>query len=433
MESKTPESQGAIANEQQTTENRMYSTKTEHLLDQAGPVGIRGNINLYTAVGGTVPFFIMLFTVGPVLVTSLQEAGVNDGRVIAWFTAIHIFAGLTGLILAIYYRQPIVCAYSIAGVAIVSSSLSSITLPQAMGACIAAGVLVLLAGLTGTISTVLRYIPTPIMSAMIAGVLLSFPLQIVEGTRQSLAIGASAVTGYIIVHRWVPRTPGILGALLLGVSAAAVLGGFNPDAVNFAMAFPQPVVPGFSFASLISVSVPLAIAVIGADNVQAIATLRAFGFRPPVNAMTIASGIGGILAGLCGGHNSNIAGPATAAVAGPDAGPLRGRYVAALFSGTVVTAFGVFAPIVVQVFELFPEALMMVLVGLVLLPIVASLFVSAWKEGGFVLSAMAAFVVAFSGVSILGVSAAFWSILVGCLAALLLETRDYKNHLREWT
>lgn len=35
-------------------------------------------------------------------------------------------------------------------------------------------------------------------------------------------------------------------------------------------------------------------------------------YKPPINFMTIISGVGGILAGIRGGHHANIAGPLTA-------------------------------------------------------------------------------------------------------------------------
>ncbi len=55
-----------------------------------------------------------------------------------------------------------------------------------------------------------------------------------------------------------------------------------------------------NLGAFLAISVPLAALVIGAENAQATGVLLAESYRPPVNAMTIISGIGGILAGLLG-------------------------------------------------------------------------------------------------------------------------------------
>jgi len=187
--------------------------------------------------------------------------------------------------------------------------------------------------------------------------------------------------------------------------------------------------PEFSLIAVASVSVPLAIAVLGSENMQAIGVMRTIGFRPPVTALTVVSGIGGMIAGAFGGHNANIAGPATAAVASPETGPAKSRYAVAIIASFVVMAFGVFAPMATQVFALFPEPLLVVLVGLVLLPIVASAFGDAWNSGRFRLSVAVTFIVAISEISPFGISSAFWALLFGCLVALIAENKDYREYL----
>ncbi len=81
---------------------------------------------------------------------------------------------------------------------------------------------------------------------------------------------------------------------------------------------------------------------IGAENAQATGVLMAEGYRPPVNAMTLISGVGGVLASVFGGHNANIAGPMTAICSSEQAGPDRdGRYVATLVNGLLFLLFGI--------------------------------------------------------------------------------------------
>jgi benzoate membrane transport protein len=67
---------------------------------------------------------------------------------------------------------------------------------------------------------------------------------------------------------------------------------------------PQLVTPSFNIDAIISIGIPLALLVIAAENAQATGVLMTQGYKPPINEMTILSGIGGINVG----HNANIAG-----------------------------------------------------------------------------------------------------------------------------
>lgn len=389
------------------------------------------DVGLLSIVAGAVPVFVLFLTVGPVLVTSLEQAGLSAIEITGGMMAIHIFGGLTGLVLALYYRQPILGAYSIPGIAIAAGALSSISYAEAVGSFIAAGLIVLVLGLTGLAKRIASWVPMPIMNAMVGGILLSFPLGMITDTGADLVLGIATVLGYVVVYRWLPRVPAIVGALVAGVVTALVLGRFTIVPVQWAVATPHFQAPAFSVVALVSVALPLAIAVMGSENMQAIGVLRSVGYRPPVTAMTVSSGLGGLLAGLFGGHNANIAGPGTAACAAPAAGPIRGRYIVAVISGVIVVLFGVFVPVVLQIFDFFPEALMGVLVGLVLVPVVASALKNAWDSRRFTLSVFVTFLVAVSDISPLGISSAFWALLLGCATALLLERDDYRAYVAE--
>src|SRR5699024_11009961 len=104
-------------------------------------------------------------------------------------------------------------------------------------------------------------------------------------------------------------------------------------------------------------------------------------------------------------------------------------YFVAFLSCLVVMSFGIFAPMVLEVFAFFPGALMSLLVGLVLLPIVASAFTDAWEKRQLPLSVLVTFLVASSGVSMFGISSAFWALLFGCLSAILIERKDLKKYV----
>ncbi|WP_430468893.1 benzoate/H(+) symporter BenE family transporter [Vreelandella titanicae] len=84
------------------------------------------------------------------------------------------WAALISLFMALRYRQPICGAYTIPGAAILVGSLSVIPFSEAIGAFIMSGLLVLILGVTGLIGRLMRWLPMPIVMAMIAGALIRF-------------------------------------------------------------------------------------------------------------------------------------------------------------------------------------------------------------------------------------------------------------------
>ena len=100
-------------------------------------------------------------------------------------------------------------------------------LSDAAGGYLLAGILVLALGLSGIIGKVMRWIPLPIVMGMIAGALIRFGTGIVTSIQAIPVMGFMALAGFLVLPRLAKKVPPILGALVLGVIAAAFTGGFE--------------------------------------------------------------------------------------------------------------------------------------------------------------------------------------------------------------
>ena len=162
---------------------------------------------------------------------------------------------------------------------------------------------------------------------------------------------------------------------------------------------------------------------IGAENAQATGVLMAEDYRPPVNAMTIISGIGGVAAGFLGGHNANIAGPMTAICSSEQAGENKeGRYAATVVNGVLFAAFGLLAGAAVPIVLSLPSALIGTVAGLAMIGVLLSAFQNAFgKSLGNQTGAFVALAVAMSNVSFIGISAPFWALVAGVIVSALVE------------
>ena len=362
-----------------------------------------------------------------IIIKGASEAGLSEQLITSWIFGIYVLGGLISLILGLYYKMPITGAWSIPGAVLVVGALADFEFSEMVGAFLAAGVLVLALGLTGLLPRLAAWLPVPIVMAMIAGALIRFGTGVVDAGVSTPVIVIAAAVGYLLLTRFVRSVPGVVGALVFGVVASLATGAFGSTGADFALTAPQFTAPAFDINAILAVAIPLSVLVIGAENAQATGVLMAERYRPPVNAMTLISGAGGILAALFGGHNANIAGPMTAICSSEQAGEDRdGRYVATVVNGILFALFGVFAGVAVALVSTLPPTLIAAVAGLAMIGVLISAFRGAFGGSTFQTGAFAALVIAMSGVTIFNISAPLWALLGGVLVSLAVESKDFK-------
>lgn len=365
---------------------------------------------------------------GPCLVTiaAAQAAGFTNEETVSWIFGIYVFGGLLGMILALYYKLPISGAFSIPGATLMGTALAGYSFQEAAGAFVLAGIIVLLLGVTGLIGKVMRWLPLPIVMGMIGGCMLKFGTQIITGVNGLPVVCGLAVLAFLLVPRVIKGFPGVLAALIVGVIAAIATNSFAGEAGELAYIPPHLVIPKFNPNLVLSCSLPLAALVVGAENAQAMGVLKAQGYNVPANGMTVASGIGGIISGLVGAHNANIAGPMTAICSSQEAGPKEGRYAASFWNGLTFAAFGVVGSFAIAFVSFIPTELVNVLAGLAMLNVLIQAFSEGFGTLKYKTGAFFALCVGASGLSFFGIGSAFWALVVGVVVSAICDSKDFK-------
>lgn len=394
---------------------------------------------IVTGVAGWC-FALLLYAYG-------NDCGWPRETVVSWIFACWGLGCLNGLILSLKYKTPIPGAWSISGAAIaVSGVAAGLTLPQLCTGYLLSGILVFLLGVSGIMNKVMKFIPMPIVMGMTAGCLFKFGTNIVQYlfdwssdlsqpvNAQLLIIALLAIAAWVLFNRLkIAAVPPVLAALVVVIAGVLICGLYDTSALEN-LQWTGPRIPGYSFESLgtifISVTIPLTLLVIGAENTQAVGVLQGQGYEVPIKAMTIMSGIGGMIVSVFGGHNANIAGPMTAMTSSPESGPREDRYVAAVICMLFTSLVAIFASIVVPFLDTLPINLIYIIAGLSLLGVILSSLQDAFSAGKFQFSAVIAFVVALSQISFLGIGSSFWSLLVGVIIAAVIEPKDFKESLR---
>ena len=96
----------------------------------------------------------------------------------SWILALGLTIGITSIILSTYFRLPILIAWSTPGAAFLISGTQGFTINEAIGGFIFSGLLIFLSGITGWFEKLINKIPFQIASAMLAGVLVNFGIDV---------------------------------------------------------------------------------------------------------------------------------------------------------------------------------------------------------------------------------------------------------------
>lgn len=367
---------------------------------------------------------------GPALLVmkAATDGGLTREQAISWLFGIYVLGGGLGIFMALRYKMPINGAFSIPAAVMLIGSLQTYSFPQACGAYIMAGVFVLLLGMSGLISKGMRLLPLPIVQAMIAGCMMRFGIDIIRQTEKAPAIGIAALAGFFIAPKIHRRAPGVLFGLICGAIAAAMTGQFSFDLSQVVWSGPKIFMPEFNISAIIAVGIPLAAMVIGAENAQAIGVLYGQGYKPPVNSMTFFSGVGGILSGLFGAHNANIAGPMTAICSSDEADPdPEKRYTGSVVNGILFASFGLFGPVAIVLVAAMPGTLVSLVAGLAMINVLLQSLKDAFSTGNFRFGAFFAMIIGMSNITLLQVGAPFWALLGGIAVSMIMESPHFKT------
>ena len=183
----------------------------------------------------------------------------------------------------------------------------------------------------------------------------------------------------------------------------------------------------WSWAAIVELVVPLAITVLVVQNGQGIAVLRAAGHEPPVNAITVACGVGALASATVGAVSTCLTGPTNAILSA--SGEKARHYTAGIVTGVLALGFGLLAPACTRLMLHAPKAFIMALAGLAMLRVLQAAFVTSFKDR-FTLGALVAFLVTVADLGLWNIGAAFWGLVAGIAVSWLLERADFRAAAR---
>ncbi|MBT2368254.1 benzoate/H(+) symporter BenE family transporter [Streptomyces sp. ISL-10] len=390
------------------------------------PPGLLRDASLSAVLAGLVA--VVVSYSGPlVIVLAAASAGhLSAGQTSSWLWAISIGSGLTCIALSLRTRMPVITAWSTPGAALLVTSLGAYPYEEAVGAFLVTGVVITLVGLTGVFGRLMRLIPGPVVSAMLAGILFSFGTGVFASLGTGPWIAGAVLVGYLLAKRWLARYA-VLVTLAAGVAAAAASSRIDIRLDRIELVRPVFTAPDFSLASLIGIAVPLILATLASQNAPGMAVLSASGYRPDDRLLIGSTGLVSTALAPFGSHAVNLAAITAAICTGPEAhrDPRR-RYVAGVSCGAFYLIVGAFGSTLVVLFAGLPKELVAAVAGVALLGALAGGLTGAMQEPRDREAALITFLATASGLTLFGIGSAFWGLLSGVVAHVVLSRRGVR-------
>jgi benzoate membrane transport protein len=396
----------------------------EGTLVSAAPMG-RWSVSAVTA--GLLA--VIISYAGPLAIffQAARSAHVGNDVVASWIWAISIGAAVSGITLSWWLKQPIITAWSAPGTALLVSLFPGMPVSEAIGAYIIAGACIFVLGVSGLFDQIVKRIPKGIACAMMAGILFQFGTNVFKSVATTPWLALGMLASYIVFRRWAARYCLIL-VLAFGCALAVALGLTNLQSVSLHVTRPVFTMPTWSWQSTVSLAVPLVIVSLTGQFLPGFAILRVSGYQTPSRPVLVGTSLASILVAFAGGITIVIAAITAALCTGPDAhrDPER-RYVAGIANGFFYLIGGAFAGTVVMLFAALPNAFVAVLAGLALLGAIATNIVGLVQDDAHREASFITFIATASNMSFLGLGAAFWGIVLGTLAHLVLGRAGHKH------
>jgi len=381
------------------------------------------DVSLSAVIAGFVTVLVGFTSSAVIVFQAAQAFGATPAQVTSWMWALCMGMGATCIILSLRYKLPIVTAWSTPGAALLIGAANGISMSEAIGAFMLSALLITISGFSGWFERIFNRIPMSLASAMLAGVLFRFGLDAFISIKTQPAMVLSMLITYLVMRRILPRYA-VLCALLLGTLIAYAQHALHIDTVSWQLGTPVFTMPVFSMTAFVGVALPLFIVTMTSQNAPGIAAMRACGYEAPISPVIGWTGVGTLLLAPFGAHALNFAAITAAICMGREAheDPEK-RYIAAVFAGIFYLIVGIFAAAITSLFAAFPKELILALAGIALLGTIGNGLANALNKEGEREPALIAFLVTASGLSMLNIGSAFWGLIAGVLAMLVMKIR----------
>jgi benzoate membrane transport protein len=371
---------------------------------------------LQPAFAGVVGTLTGFFGSVAVLLAGLTAAGASAAQAASGLAALCVANGVLSIAASLRLRIPVCFAWSTPGAALLVAAHTG-SFGTAVGAFVLAGVLGAITGAVPAFAAWVDRIPAALTGGLLAGVLLPFCLAPVREAVVTPWTVLPLVVLWFVLSRVLPRAAGpvvIVAALVITVLQGSAGAALPP--------LPMLAAPSGDLLGIVALGVPLYLVTMAGQQLPGIAVLRANDYRPPTRVALVASGVASAAVAPLGGVQVNLAAITGAIMIGPDAGPDRDRrWISGVASGCTYFVLAGTAGLVAGLVGERPPALVEAAAGLALIGAFIGAVFAAIARPDTRVPAAVVFLVVGSGIVVGGIGSAFWGLVAGGVALLVLR------------
>lgn len=387
------------------------------------PARLWRNQSVSAIAAGFVTVLVGFASSAAIVFQAAQALGATPGQTASWMWALGLGMGATCIGLSLRWKMPVVTAWSTPGAAVLVTSAAGVPMAEAIGGFLLSALLITAAGFSGVFERLLGRIPLSLASGMLAGVLLRFCVDAFGAIQAQPLLVLTMLVAWLASRRLWPRYAIIL-TLAAGTAVAALTAQLDVGQLRLELARPEWTTPRLGLGAVLGVALPLFVVTMASQNVPGVAVIRASGYPVPVSPAVGWTGVATLLLAPFGAFALNLAAITAAICMGPEAhaDPAR-RYMAAVWAGIFYLLVGLFGATVAGLFAAFPQALVLAIAGIALIGTLGNSLATALQEADEREAALVTFLVTASGLSLLGVGAAFWGLVAGVIVRVVLRPR----------
>lgn len=384
-------------------------------------------VSLAVPIGAGVVTALVGFTSSfAVVLTGLRAAGATEAQAASGLFALSLIMGFGIVGLALRYRIPLTLAWSTPGAALLAGTGAVVGgWPAAVGAFVVVGLAIVLTGAWPRLGALVASIPVSLAQAMLAGVILPLCLEPVRALAASPVAVAPVVLTWLVLQRFSPRwaVPAAFGVAAVVIGLALLRSGTSVPTDGLVPTL-SPVAPVWTWQAAVGVALPLYIVTMASQNIPGTAVMASYGYTVPWRASMTVTGAATAAAAPIGAFAVNLAAISAALAASPDAEPDRERrWIAAVTAGVAYLVLAVGSAALATLVALAPAGIVETVAGLALLGTLASALAASTQHPSDRVPAAITFVVAASGVAVVGIGSAFWALVAGLVVRAVTADR----------
>ena len=350
------------------------------------------------------------------LVEAMNALGARPEAIGSALTALCIGIAVTGALLSFRLRIPVILAWSTPGAALLASAPAGLEWNVAIGIFVSTSAMMIALALIPALSRLAERFPPAIASGVLAGVLLPFCLRVFKIASMQPMLVAILLAVFVVARQRV-RTLALPLVLIAGIGVTLIRNELDSFEVHMIFGMLRPTTPAFDLGAVLSVGIPLFLVTLVSQNLPGLAVLRNGDFDAKPATLFLGTGLASLASAFFGGHGINLAAITAAICTSEEAHPDRSkRWIVAVVYAGFYLLMALFSPILIQLFLTLPREVIAVLTGLALVPALSGALETLLMSRTDREAGVLAFLATGSGLSLFGLGAAFWGLVVGLLA-----------------